>query len=250
MSAWQATQSGQNPETLDQQLEALQAQLTALQSKYTDDHPDVIKAKSDIAVLKQKIAESDQRKSAAAPDKNAHPKSEPTQILQLRAQIHQYDQVIKERTAQQEALKKQIEIYQERVAASPGVEQEYKLLTRDHQTVLDSYNDAAEKAGCLRDVAAIRSEPSRTTVSTCWIPRIIPSEPSFPKLPMFAGGGFGAGLALGLGLSLLLEMHDTSMRSEHDVEVVLRLARSRDDSGDRAEYGQNSNERRAPRGSA
>ena len=40
---------------------------------------------------------------------------------------------------------------------------------------------------------------------------------------MFAGGGFGAGLALGLGLTLLLEMQDTSMRSEHDVEVVLRL---------------------------
>ncbi len=73
LSAWQATQSGQNPETFDQQLEALQAQLTALQSKYTADHPDVIKVKSDIAVLKQKIAESDQRKSAAAPDKNAHP---------------------------------------------------------------------------------------------------------------------------------------------------------------------------------
>ena len=54
-------------------------------------------------------------------------------------------------------------------------------------------------------------------------PANFPSEPSFPKLPIFAGGGLGAGLALGLGLSLLLEMQDTSMRSEHDVEVVLRL---------------------------
>src|SRR6202166_4308727 len=82
LSAWEASQSGQNPETLDSQLETLQAQLTTLQSKYTDDHPDVIKAKNDIAVLKQKIAESDQRKSAAAPDKNVHPAAEPTQILQ------------------------------------------------------------------------------------------------------------------------------------------------------------------------
>src|SRR6202051_3660685 len=38
LSAWQASQAGLNPETLDQQLEALQAQLTALLSKYTDDH--------------------------------------------------------------------------------------------------------------------------------------------------------------------------------------------------------------------
>ena len=223
LSAWQATQAGQNPETLDQQLEALQAQLVALQSKYTNDHPDVIKAKNDIAVLKQKIADSDlQRKSAAAIDKGANPKGEPTQILQLRAQIHQYDQVIKERTAQQEEIKRQIAIYQARVAASPGVEQEYKLLTRDHQTVLDSYNDLLKK----RDASAMSTEYDQSKQNDRFHvldPANFPNQPSFPKLPIFAGGGLGAGLALGLGLALLLEIHDTSMRSEHDVEVVLRL---------------------------
>jgi polysaccharide chain length determinant protein (PEP-CTERM system associated) len=222
LSAWQATQSGQNPETLEQQLEALQAQLTALQSKYTDDHPDVIKAKNDIALLKQKIVESDQRKNAAAPDKSALPKGEPTQILQLRAQIHQYDQVIKERTAQQEDIKKQIAIYQARVAASPAVEQEYKLLTRDHQTVLDSYNDLMKK----RDASAMSQQFDQSKQNDRFHvldPANYPNEPSFPKMPLFAGGGLGAGLMLGLGLGLLLEMHDTSMRSEHDVEVILRL---------------------------
>src|ERR1700674_3633016 len=222
LSAWQATQSGQNPETLDQQLEAMPAQLTALQSKYTDDHPDVIKAKNDIAVLKQKIAESEQRKIAAAPEKTTLVKGEPTQILQLRAQIHQYDQVIKERTAQQEQIKKQIDIYQARVAASPGVEQEYKLLTRDHQTVLDSYNDLMKK----RDASAMSQQFDQSKQNDRFHvldPANYPNAPSFPKMPIFAGGGFGAGLMLGLGLGLLLEMHDTSMRSEHDVEVILRL---------------------------
>jgi polysaccharide chain length determinant protein (PEP-CTERM system associated) len=222
LSAWEATQSGQNPETLDQQLEALQAQLVALQSKYTDDHPDVIKMKNDIAALKQRIADSDQRKTAAAPDKITHPLGEPTQILQLRAQIHQYDQVIKERTAQQEAIKKQIEIYQARVAASPGIEQEYKLLTRGHQTVLDSYNDLLKK----RDASAMSTQYDQSKQNDRFHvldPANAPNEPSFPKMPLFAGGGLGAGLALGFGLALLLEMHDTSMRSEHDVEVVLHL---------------------------
>jgi polysaccharide chain length determinant protein (PEP-CTERM system associated) len=221
LSAWQATQAGQNPETLDQQLEALQAQLVALQSKYTGDHPDVIKAKNDIAVLKQKIAENE-RKNAALPEKTTVPKGEPTQILQLRAQIHQYDQVIKERTAQQEQIKRQIEIYQARVAASPGVEQEYKLLTRDHQTVLDSYNELMKK----RDASAMSQQFDQSKQNDRFHvldPANYPTEPSFPKLPMFAGGGFAAGLALAFGLTLLLEMQDTSMRSEHDVEVILRL---------------------------
>ena len=222
LSAWQATQSGQNPETLDQQLEVLQAQLAALRSKYTDDHPDVIKAKNDIATLKRKIAESEQGKKTALPEKTPPTVGEPTQILQLRAQIHQYDQVIKERTAQQEQIKKQIEIYQARVAASPGIEQEYKLLTRDHQTVLDSYNDLLKK----RDASAMSQQFDQSKSNDRFHvldPANYPNEPSFPKMPMFAGGGFGGGLALALGLAFLLEMHDTSMRSEHDVEVILRL---------------------------
>ena len=223
VSAWQASQAGQNPETFDQQLEALQAQLVTLQSKYTDDHPDVIKTKNDIAVLKKKIAESDQQlKNSPGPDKNTTPKGEPTQIVQLRAQIHQYDQVIKERTAQQEEIKKQIQIYQARVAASPGVEQEYKLLTRDHQTVLDSYNDLMKK----RDASAMSTEYDQSKQNDRFHvldPANYPNEPSFPKMPVFAGGGLGAGLALGFGLGLFLELRDTSMRSEHDVEVVLRL---------------------------
>ena len=222
-SAWQAAQAGQNPETFDQQLEALQAQLVTLQSKYTDDHPDVIKTKNDIAVLKKKIEESDQQaKNSPSPDKNAAQKGEPTQIVQLRAQIHQYDQVIKERTAQQEEIKKQIQLYQGRVAASPGVEQEYKLLTRDHQTVLDSYNDLMKK----RDASAMSTEYDQSKQNDRFHvldPANYPNEPSFPKMPIFAGGGLAAGLALGFGLGLLLEMRDTSMRSEHDVEVVLRL---------------------------
>ncbi len=51
VAAWQASQTGHNPETLEQQLIALQAHLTTLQSSYTDDYPDVIKAKNDIAAL-------------------------------------------------------------------------------------------------------------------------------------------------------------------------------------------------------
>ena len=222
LSAWQAAQSGPNPETLDQQLEALQAQLVALQSKYTNDHPDVIKTKHDIAALKQKIADSELERKNTTPEKSTLPTGEPTQILQLRAQIHQYDQVIKERTAQQEAVKKQIAIYQARVAASPAVEQEYKLLTRDHQTVLDSYNELLKK----RDASAMSTQYDQSKQNDRFHvldPANLPTEPSFPKMPLFAGGGLVVGLGFAFGLAFLLEMQDTSMRSEHDVEVVLRL---------------------------
>jgi len=54
-------------------------------------------------------------------------------------------------------------------------------------------------------------------------PASLPSTPSFPNRPLFAMGGFGGGLALGLGLGFLLEMRDTSLRTERDVELSLQL---------------------------
>jgi len=54
-------------------------------------------------------------------------------------------------------------------------------------------------------------------------PANYPDRPSFPKQPYFLGGGFGGGLILGLGLALLLEMRDTSVRTDKDVEALLHL---------------------------
>ena len=71
IAAWQATQTGRNPETLEQQLSALQTQLANLQSRYTDDYPDVIKTKNDIAALKKQIADSERAHKAPAPSKEA-----------------------------------------------------------------------------------------------------------------------------------------------------------------------------------
>jgi polysaccharide chain length determinant protein (PEP-CTERM system associated) len=221
-AALQTSQTGQNPETLDQQLGALQAQLVALQSKYTNDHPDVIKLQNDIAATKQQIDAAEQQKKVADPEKPPRTSIEPSQIQQLRAQIHMYEQVIKERTSQQEEIQKQIKLYQSRVQSSPAVEQEYKQLTRDYQTALELYNDLLKK----RDQSAMATDLDRSQQGEQFRvldPANFPSTPSFPKIPFFVGGGFAGGLALGLGLSLLLEMQDTSLRSERDVELVLRL---------------------------
>ncbi len=222
VAAWQATQVGQNPETYEQQLATLQAQLLALESKYTSDHPDVIKAKNDVEALKKKMAEAEQQQKNQPAEKSPQSTTEPMQILQLRAQIHQYDQVIKERSQQQGDIQKQIVLYQARVQASPAVEQEYKLITRDHQVVLEAYDDMVKK----RDQSEVGQRLVESQEGEHFLvldPANLPDSPSFPKLPLFAGGGFGAGLVLGLGIALLLEVQDTSMRSEHDVEVVLRL---------------------------
>jgi polysaccharide chain length determinant protein (PEP-CTERM system associated) len=221
-SNWQASQSGHNPDSLQQQLDALQTQLVDLRSRYTDDYPDVIKTKNDIAALQKQITSAEASKPANDGDKTPKSAVEPLQMAQVRAQIHSYDQVIAEKTKEQEQIKEQIKLYQSRVQSTPGVEQQYKELTRGYQTALDSYNELQKK----RDESAMATSLERKQQGEQFRvldPASLPTKASFPNRPLFAAGGLGGGLALGLAISFLIEMQNSSLRSERDVEFALKL---------------------------
>ena len=221
VAAFQASQTGHDPQTQEQQLSELQTQLAALQARYTDDYPDVIKAKNDIAALQKKISENNDAKAATI-DKTPKTSVESVPITQLRAQIHTYDQIIAEKTKEQDQIKEQIKLYQGRIQSSPVVEQQYKELTRGYQTALDSYNELLKN----RDTSEMGAALERKQQGEQFVvldPANLPTAPSFPNRPLFALGGLVGGLVLGIGLTLFLEMQDTSIRSERDVEFALRL---------------------------
>ena len=221
LGAWQAAQSGASPQTMDAQLPALQTQLANLQARYTDDYPDVGKTKNEIAALQKKIADTDSPK-ASNDGKPAKTASEPAQIVQLRAQVHTTDQVIAEKTKEQAKIQQEIKVYQDRVQSSPGVEQQYKELTRDYQTALEFYNDLLKK----RDQSTMATDLERHQEGEQFKildPANLPDQPSFPNRPAFTLGGFGGGLALGMVIAFFLESRDTSFRTERDVEFALRL---------------------------
>jgi polysaccharide chain length determinant protein (PEP-CTERM system associated) len=222
VAAWQASQTGHDPETLEQQLSALQAHLATLQSSYTDDYPDVIRAKNDIAVLQKKIADGEGQSKASANNKGPKTSVEPAQIQQLRAQVHNDDLMIAAKTKEQEQIRKQISLYQDRVQSSPAVEQQYKELTRGYQTALESYNELQKK----RDDSAMATNLERKQEGEQFRvldPANLPEKPDFPNRPLFALGGLFGGLALGLGIAYLLEIKDSSFKTERDVEFALHL---------------------------
>jgi uncharacterized protein involved in exopolysaccharide biosynthesis len=202
----------------------LQTQLTSLQAKYTDDYPDVIRTKADIAALQKKMAQSERTDQTASgdADKNPRPAAEPAQVTQLRAAVHNDDEVIAEKTKEQEQIKQQIKTYEARVQATPEVEQQFKELTRGYETALQSYNELQKK----RDDSAMATQLERQQQGEQFRvldPANLPDKPSFPNRALFAGGGLGGGLALGLALALFIELQNTSMRSERDVEFALHL---------------------------
>lgn len=245
LSAWHSSQSSSNPQTLEKQLADLQAQLLTLQAHYTADHPDVMKAKADIAEVKKKLAEVNG--TANDPDARGDDKasaSEPPEIRQLRLQIHQYGDLITAGTRDQARLQKEIGVYQGRVALSPAVEEQYKGLARDYDNAQKNYQDLlASKSRA--DLTVKMNDQQQGERMHLLNQASLPDAPSFPNRWLFAGGGLGAGLGLGLGLAFWLEMRDTSIRTEADAEAALELPLlvTIPWVGEQAEEGKNGNHR-------
>ena len=102
------------------------------------------------------------------------------------------------------------------------VEEEYKQLTRDHDTALQFYNSLLTKMNESSMATALEHRQQGEQFRVMDAPNL-PDAPKFPNPLIFAGGGLGAGLFLGLILAGLLEYRDTSLRSERDIWAFTKL---------------------------
>jgi uncharacterized protein involved in exopolysaccharide biosynthesis len=193
-----------------------------LQARYTDDHPDVIKTKADVAEVKKKLAEVNSATAAATDTTQKANASEPPEIRQLRLQVHQYDNVIAQAAGDQKRLQSQIQVYQNRTSMSPGIEEQYKLLTRDYDNAQNLYRDLLTKKSSSELAANMESQQQGEQMHVL-NPAGLPESPTFPNRLLFAGGGLGAGLALGIGIAIWLEIRDRSIRTEKDAAAAMDL---------------------------
>jgi polysaccharide chain length determinant protein (PEP-CTERM system associated) len=218
---WKATQTGtQNQETEGQKLDDLQDQLTALLARYTPEHPDVIKLKSQIEELKRKMDEDPAPKKSTSSTQAAL--REPPQLQQLRVKVKQDEMSIADLTKRQSQIQEQIRLVEGRVQASPMVEQQFKELTRNHQTAEEFYNNLLKNRDNAAMATDLEHQQESETFKVLDAPSL-PLTPSFPKQSIFVGGGAGAGLALALGILYLLAVSDKSMYTERDVETCLKM---------------------------
>ncbi len=216
---WKASRSKPNPQTLEEQLRVEQDQLSVLESRYTAEHPDVIKAENRIVELKKRIAETSNSDKTSA-EAESPKASEPSQIQALRSKLRQDEVRIADLTNQQTKIQDQIRLLEGRAQASLMVEQQQKELTRNYQSTLDFYNDLLKKQQAIATDLAHQQQGEQFRVLD---PPGLPTKPSFPKIPYFAGGGLGVGMVLGLAILYLLMATDNTLHTEKEVEMYLKL---------------------------
>ena len=212
---------GPAPQVQQAELQELLNQEADLTARYTDDYPDVVSVRRKIKELRLKIAETPAT-TAATPSPTTPKPTDSLGIQQLRAQIRAMDQGIAQKKRDQAAIQAQLHLYQERVASTPEVEEEYKAITRDNQTAQAFYDDLLNKIQTATMAANLEKRQQGEQFRVMDEPNL-PEAPASPKRPVYIGGGVAAGLLLGLFVVGLLEYMDTALRSERDIWAFTKL---------------------------
>jgi len=215
-------------ETVDErerELRALKEQKATLEATYTPDYPDVVAISRRISDLEAQIAHSTNTQPAApatAPDPSVATRHDPPELLQTRFKLRSVQQSINEAKQEQARIQQKIKVYEDKVESSPVVEEEYKQVTRDHDTALQFYNSLLAKMNESSMATALEQRQEGEQFSVMDPPNL-PETPTFPNRYAFAGGGFAGGLLFGLLFSAFLEYRDTALRNERDVWAFTKL---------------------------
>ena len=211
--------TGTTESALQTQLKEAIRQEKEMEAIYTPDHPDIIAMKRRITNLRAEIAHEP---SAPAKPETAINSSDSPQLQQLKTQLRAVKLSIASAKQDQTRIEEKVRSYEAKIESSPMVEEEYKQITRDHDTALQFYNSLLNKMNESTMATALEHRQQGEQFRVMDAPNL-PEEPSFPNRRIFAGGGFAFGLSLGLLMTALLEYRDTSLRNERDIWAFTKL---------------------------
>jgi succinoglycan biosynthesis transport protein ExoP len=199
-------------EDLQQRLREATAQLQTLKGRYADDHPDVVKTVNEIAILEEQLAAERRKPAPARPSAKSDTTGENPRVVQLKAQLLGIDAEGKALAKRRADLEGEIAKVRDRLARTPLVEQEYKVLARSLENAQRDYLAIRSKQLAAELGEALESEGKSERFEVIE-PPTLPNDPERPNRAMIMGGGVAFALALGAGLMLVAEFLDPTIRS-------------------------------------
>lgn len=222
-----AVQVQGTPTNTRQALDVARTRLTALQQLYTDEHPEVAAAQRFVKELQARVEgenplgdlEGGSTQRALSPAETAQRK----RVLDLKSELLVIDKQLESVRTEEAQLKSSIASLQGRVDVLPSRESELVELTRDYTTLQASYSSLLLK----REDSMMAANLERRQIGEQF--RIL-DPASMPEKPFNQGqrlgvtfAGAGAGLVLGLVFVIVLELRDSSFRTEDEVMAALSL---------------------------
>jgi polysaccharide chain length determinant protein (PEP-CTERM system associated) len=212
-------------------LDQLRDHLDDLRIKYTEKHPDIAVVKKKIAELEEKVEKSaDQKEEQIAEEKvekSADKKNEEPgdfklnpRYREVNAQLTATEREIKKLKEEEERLRVQMARYQKRIDGTFGLEVSLAALTRDYQNTRELYQSLLRKNQEARQAENLEQRQKGEQFKLI-DPARQPEKPFKPNVQKILLMGLFLGLGFGFGLAFMREQMDRSFRDAEDLETTL-----------------------------
>jgi polysaccharide chain length determinant protein (PEP-CTERM system associated) len=210
--------------TLSDELLLAQQALLAVELKLRPEHPDVRKQRRAVEELQKRVAAQQLEGTLTAKPTAAvvMDATKRRRLIDLRAEIDNLDRQIQAKASEGVRLSGLIAMYQARIEATPVREAELASLTRDYQTLQNSYTSLLQK----KEESQMSANLEKRQIGEQFKildPARMPERPASPDRPRLYLIAVLAALATGLGVAAAAEYFDRSLRTEADVRAALNL---------------------------
>ncbi|HWP45696.1 MAG TPA: GNVR domain-containing protein [Candidatus Limnocylindrales bacterium] len=198
-------------------LKELENELATLLTKYKDQHPDVIRVRSEIEEVKKQVRNTRPDKS---PTINWSTAQFNPVYQNLSQEISKTELEINTLERRRDDLQKKIEEYNVKVKTIPTIEQEYIRLTRDYKVNEDIYQMLLRRLEEARISKELEVKEKGTTFKIIE-PAVVPLKPSSPSQLLVILMGLIGGLGTGLGAIVLTEVTYRPFNDQKEAESYL-----------------------------
>ncbi|TLZ79017.1 MAG: hypothetical protein E6K11_07535 [Methanobacteriota archaeon] len=197
----QLTDPGATSNTIPARLAKLRLELADLRAQHTDEYPDVVRVKQEIADLERQL-QATGGGAAASEDPRAKIEAE-LKVLQ----------------SNEQAVRREIARYEQRVNNASGRTQEFQRLSEDYATAKSLYQSLLQRLQDAQLAAASAQQRLQGEQFSILDPAVPSSEPVGPhRLLLMAMGLFLSAVAA-IGTAYAAEWMDTSFHSIDDMRA-------------------------------
>ncbi len=190
-------------------LKELRVALVDLKARYSEEFPDVIKTKSEIAVLEKRLQEKVSEPTVEKkPDNPAY--------VSISSDLAGVQADIKSIKLQIEGINLKRKDFQRRLEASPKVEEGFKDLMVERNNTQAKYDDLMKKYMEAKVASGLEKQQMGERF-TLIDPAKLPEKAVRPNRPVVLLIGLILGIASGVGLASLQEVSDRSARNAEDL---------------------------------
>jgi uncharacterized protein involved in exopolysaccharide biosynthesis len=220
--------------SIDRDILIAETNMAALLEQYRENHPDVQRRKSELAVMKRRrdiiASEDEAKKTPTAPEKpRGLSATQIREVRELEAQIASTQSMIEAKRQEMEngqkdynTISAQARALQGQISAMPVGEAKYDELLRERAIAKEQYEETSKKSEISNTQVQLTNRKQSETLELL-DPANTPQQPTEPNRYLIVGAGLAIGLTVGMFIVAAREMKDTTLKSLKDVRAYTQL---------------------------